>query len=136
MPDPCPTCQGPIRETKGLVCQTCGRDYGAPVLPEVEAWRLANGLAGWTPLALDNAGHALCALAQRQAAALEAAEQKNAALRADGDDLARRVVRLDRALEAAEAALRRIAASPFDRDDAPLNLDRARRIARDALERR
>lgn len=23
----CPTCQGPSRETKGMVCQTCGRDY-------------------------------------------------------------------------------------------------------------
>lgn len=26
---PCPTCSGPIRETVGLVCQTCGTDYGA-----------------------------------------------------------------------------------------------------------
>ena len=25
----CPTCEGPIRETVGLVCQTCGTDYGA-----------------------------------------------------------------------------------------------------------
>ena len=25
---PCPTCRGPIRETVGLVCQTCGTDYG------------------------------------------------------------------------------------------------------------
>ena len=25
---PCPTCSGPIRETVGLVCQTCGTDYG------------------------------------------------------------------------------------------------------------
>lgn len=25
---PCPTCSGPIRETKGMVCQTCGTDYG------------------------------------------------------------------------------------------------------------
>lgn len=24
----CPTCSGPIRETVGLVCQTCGTDYG------------------------------------------------------------------------------------------------------------
>lgn len=24
----CPTCEGPIRETVGLVCQTCGHDYG------------------------------------------------------------------------------------------------------------
>lgn len=26
--DPCPTCSGPSRETVGLVCQTCGTDYG------------------------------------------------------------------------------------------------------------
>lgn len=26
--DECPTCEGPIRETVGLVCQTCGTDYG------------------------------------------------------------------------------------------------------------
>jgi dTMP kinase len=25
----CPTCQGPSRVTKGMVCQTCGKDYGA-----------------------------------------------------------------------------------------------------------
>lgn len=32
---PCPTCQvGPIRETVGLVCQTCGRDYGLDTTPE------------------------------------------------------------------------------------------------------
>lgn len=24
---PCPTCQGSLRETVGMVCQTCGRDY-------------------------------------------------------------------------------------------------------------
>lgn len=24
----CPTCSGPSRETVGLVCQTCGTDYG------------------------------------------------------------------------------------------------------------
>jgi hypothetical protein len=24
----CPTCEGQSRETKGLVCQTCGHDYG------------------------------------------------------------------------------------------------------------
>jgi len=24
---PCPTCSGPIRETVGMVCQTCGTDY-------------------------------------------------------------------------------------------------------------
>lgn len=30
-PTPCPTCQnGRTRETTGMVCQTCGRDYGAP----------------------------------------------------------------------------------------------------------
>jgi hypothetical protein len=27
--EPCPTCSGPIRETVGMVCQTCGRDYAA-----------------------------------------------------------------------------------------------------------
>jgi hypothetical protein len=26
-PKPCPTCSWPSRETVGLVCQTCGRDY-------------------------------------------------------------------------------------------------------------
>jgi hypothetical protein len=26
---PCPTCSGPSRETVGMVCQTCGTDYGA-----------------------------------------------------------------------------------------------------------
>lgn len=35
----CPTCTGPTRETVGLVCQTCGRDYGDP--------------APWTGPALD-----------------------------------------------------------------------------------
>lgn len=25
----CPTCEGPSRETVGMVCQTCGTDYGA-----------------------------------------------------------------------------------------------------------
>lgn len=25
--EPCPTCSGPIRETVGMVCQTCGTDY-------------------------------------------------------------------------------------------------------------
>lgn len=28
--EPCPTCMGPTRETVGMVCQTCGRDYGPP----------------------------------------------------------------------------------------------------------
>ena len=27
---PCPTCSGPSRETVGMVCQTCGTDYGPP----------------------------------------------------------------------------------------------------------
>lgn len=27
VPAPCPTCSGPIRETVGMVCQTCGTDY-------------------------------------------------------------------------------------------------------------
>ena len=31
---PCPTCSGPVRETVGMVCQTCGTDYS---LPEVGA---------------------------------------------------------------------------------------------------
>lgn len=26
---PCPTCSGPSRETVGMVCQTCGADYGS-----------------------------------------------------------------------------------------------------------
>lgn len=35
---PCPTCSGPSRETVGMVCQTCGRDYGSPsTIPD--AWR-------------------------------------------------------------------------------------------------
>jgi hypothetical protein len=25
---PCPTCSGTVRETVGMVCQTCGTDYG------------------------------------------------------------------------------------------------------------
>lgn len=24
---PCPNCQGMIRETRGLICDICGRDY-------------------------------------------------------------------------------------------------------------
>jgi len=32
----CPTCTGPIRETVGLVCQTCGTDYGTPALNACE----------------------------------------------------------------------------------------------------
>lgn len=31
--EPCPTCSGPIRETVGMVCQTCGTDYGRPEAP-------------------------------------------------------------------------------------------------------
>jgi hypothetical protein len=27
---PCPTCTGQTRETVGMVCQTCGTDYGPP----------------------------------------------------------------------------------------------------------
>lgn len=30
---PCPTCSGPIRETVGMVCQTCGTDYSLPAGP-------------------------------------------------------------------------------------------------------
>lgn len=30
---PCPTCQGPRRETTGMVCQTCGTDYAAVSKP-------------------------------------------------------------------------------------------------------
>lgn len=29
-PSDCLTCSGPSRETVGLVCQTCGTDYGTP----------------------------------------------------------------------------------------------------------
>lgn len=32
---PCPTCSGPSRETVGMVCQTCGTDYGRPNLAAV-----------------------------------------------------------------------------------------------------
>lgn len=31
---PCPTCTGSSRETVGMVCQTCGTDYGPPPLSE------------------------------------------------------------------------------------------------------
>lgn len=31
-PRPCPTCQGPSRETVGMVCQDCGHDYGKDAL--------------------------------------------------------------------------------------------------------
>lgn len=26
----CPTCSGPVRETVGMICQTCGTDYATP----------------------------------------------------------------------------------------------------------
>jgi hypothetical protein len=29
----CPTCSGPLRSTVGMVCQTCGTDYGRPTPP-------------------------------------------------------------------------------------------------------
>lgn len=32
-PTPCPTCSGPVRETVGMVCQTCGTDYGSQLGP-------------------------------------------------------------------------------------------------------
>jgi hypothetical protein len=51
---PCPTCSGPIRETVGMVCQTCGTDYGATPAPEscqAIAERIAAAIAmnidGW-----------------------------------------------------------------------------------------
>lgn len=34
---PCRTCMGPVRETVGMVCQTCGKDYAAS--PEIIAAR-------------------------------------------------------------------------------------------------
>lgn len=37
-PASCPTCSGPIRETVGMVCQTCGTDY-APPAAEQPDWR-------------------------------------------------------------------------------------------------
>lgn len=30
---PCPTCSGPIRETVGMVCQSCGTDYREEGVP-------------------------------------------------------------------------------------------------------
>ena len=35
--DPCPTCSGPVRETVGMVCQTCGTDY-AKIPHSVTRW--------------------------------------------------------------------------------------------------
>lgn len=35
-PEPCPTCSGPIRETVGMVCQTCGTDYAPQPDAETE----------------------------------------------------------------------------------------------------
>lgn len=58
MTDPCPTCMGPVRETKGLVCQTCGKDYGSyiylktkeemqqlarTIFPQATVWLNRNG---------------------------------------------------------------------------------------------
>ena len=118
----CPTCTGPIRETKGLVCQTCGHDYGAPEHPAILRWREAEETTAEAADYID-AGRDL-------ADALEA-------ITADRDELARQVERLDHrvceqasALEAAESALRRIA------DDWCLGPLAMRQIARDALERR
>lgn len=36
----CPTCSWPSRETVGMVCQSCGTDYGTP---EPDAYRDVNG---------------------------------------------------------------------------------------------
>lgn len=36
--EPCPTCSGPTRRTVGMVCQTCGTDYG--VAPDDESMPL------------------------------------------------------------------------------------------------
>lgn len=45
-PEPCPTCSGPSRETVGMVCQTCGTDYGRPEAPTLtEAERLTKAIA-------------------------------------------------------------------------------------------
>lgn len=39
-PTPCPTCSPPVRETVGMVCQTCGTDYApAPSAPDLDAIR-------------------------------------------------------------------------------------------------
>lgn len=38
-PDGCPTCSGPIRETVGMVCQTCGTDYDPCPFCEIAAGR-------------------------------------------------------------------------------------------------
>lgn len=37
-PDGCPTCSQPSRETVGLVCQTCGTDYGALADGDDDPW--------------------------------------------------------------------------------------------------
>lgn len=70
----CPTCTGPSRETKGMVCQTCGTEYGplAPGLdlaalrrintsrcsrwhgPDTEPWTLAD----WSNAMCGEAGEA------------------------------------------------------------------------------
>lgn len=49
-PAPCPTCQnGHTRQTTGMVCQTCGRDYGAAAdrLGEIEARLAAASRLPW-----------------------------------------------------------------------------------------
>ena len=35
MSNPCPTCSGPSRETVGMICQTCGTDYG-PAMSDLD----------------------------------------------------------------------------------------------------
>ena len=57
---PCPTCAFPRRETVGLVCQTCGRDYGATseVLADVGAY------AGQLGVAAENTAEFTCAVAK------------------------------------------------------------------------
>ena len=57
---PCPTCAFPRRETVGLVCQTCGRDYGATseVLADVGAH------AGQLGVAAENTAEFTCAVAK------------------------------------------------------------------------
>lgn len=47
-PIPCPTCTGPVRETVGMVCQTCGTDYGAASTCE-GCNRVRRGMAGGCP---------------------------------------------------------------------------------------
>jgi hypothetical protein len=45
----CPTCSGATRETAGMVCQTCGTDYGRPSLldvPQASSVRVATAATG------------------------------------------------------------------------------------------